>query len=80
MILSKQEMVLTKRQKEILDFVTAFVKGHEYSPSLEEIAEEFGLASVSTIHKHVSHLIERGLLKRGWNSLPPPQKKIGITI
>ena len=60
-------MVLTKRQKEILDFVTAFVEEHDYSPSLEEIARQFGLSSVSTIHKHVSHLIERGLLRRGWN-------------
>jgi len=67
MVLSKQEMVLTKRQKEILDFVTVFVKENEYSPSLEEIADEFGLSSVSTIHKHVSHLLERGLLTRGWN-------------
>lgn len=67
MVLNKQEMILTKRQKEILDFVVAFVKENEYSPSLEEIADEFGLSSVSTIHKHVSHLLERGLLRRGWN-------------
>ena len=67
MVLSKREMVLTKRQKEILDFVKGFVKDNDYSPSLEEIAHEFGLSSVSTIHKHVSHLLERGLLKRGWN-------------
>ncbi len=60
-------MPMTKRQKEILDFVTEFVKERQYSPSLEEIAEEFGLSSVSTVHKHVSNLIERGHLRRGWN-------------
>jgi repressor LexA len=60
-------MLLTKRQKEIYGYVTEFVKKNEYSPSLEEIAEAFGLASVSTVHKHVSGLIEKGLLRRGWN-------------
>jgi repressor LexA len=60
-------MNLTKRQKEVLDFVTEFVDEKGYSPSLEEIAASFGLSSVSTIHKHVSHLIAKGLLRRGWN-------------
>lgn len=60
-------MPLTKRQKEILDFVTGFVEERDYSPSLEEIASALGLSSVSTVHAHVSHLIQRGLLRRGWN-------------
>jgi len=60
-------MLMTKRQKEILDFVTAFVKENDYSPSLEEIAQAFDLSSVSTVHKHVSYLLEKGLLRRGWN-------------
>lgn len=60
-------MAMTRRQKEILDFVGAFVKENGYSPSLEEIADELGLSSVSTVHKHVSHLLEKGLLRRGWN-------------
>jgi repressor LexA len=60
-------MIMTKRQKEILDFVTGFVKENDYSPSLEEIAQAFDLSSVSTVHKHVSYLLEKGLLRRGWN-------------
>jgi repressor LexA len=60
-------MLLTRRQKEVLDFVTAFIKENRYSPSLEEIAGELGLVSVSTVHKHVSGLLEKGLLRRGWN-------------
>jgi repressor LexA len=60
-------MLLTRRQKEVLDFVTRFVRKHRYSPSLEEIAGELGLASISTVHKHVSGLVEKGLLRRGWN-------------
>jgi repressor LexA len=69
-------MLMTKRQKEILDFVTGFVREHDYSPSLEEIADAMGLSSVSTVHKHVSLLLEKGLLRRGWNqnrSLEPVQ-------
>jgi repressor LexA len=60
-------MLMTKRQKQILDFVTGFVKENSYSPSLEEIARAIGLSSVSTVHKHVSGLLEKGLMKRGWN-------------
>ena len=56
-------MLLTRRQKQILDFVTAFIRENGYSPSLEEIGREFGLTSVSTIHKHVSGLIEKGLMR-----------------
>jgi repressor LexA len=60
-------MLLTRRQKQVLDFVTAFIKKNRYSPSLEEIAGALNLASVSTVHKHVSGLMEKGLLRRGWN-------------
>lgn len=60
-------MLMTKRQKEILDFVKRFIKENDYSPSLEEIAQAFDLSSVSTVHKHVSYLLEKGLLRRGWN-------------
>jgi repressor LexA len=71
-------MLLTKRQKQVLDFVTAFIKENRYSPSLEEIAEELDLVSVSTVHKHVSGLMEKGLLRRGWNqnrSLEPVKQE-----
>ena len=60
-------MALTRRQREIFDFVTGFVDEKGYSPSLEEIGAAFGLSSVATVHKHVSRLIEKGLARRGWN-------------
>jgi repressor LexA len=60
-------MALTRRQREIFDFVTGFVDEKGYSPSLEEIGAAFGLSSVATVHKHVQHLIEKGLLRKGWN-------------
>jgi len=69
-------MVLTRRQREIYDYVCSFIRSHGYSPSLEEIGVHFGLTSVATVHKHVQHLIEKGFLRRGWNqsrSLEPAE-------
>ncbi len=60
-------MALTRRQREIYDFIRSFVDEKGYSPSLEEIGEHFGLSSVATVHKHVQHLVEKRLLKKAWN-------------
>jgi repressor LexA len=60
-------MALTRRQREIYDFIRSFVAAKGYSPSLEEIGEHFGLSSVATVHKHVQHLVEKGMLKKAWN-------------
>jgi repressor LexA len=60
-------MALTRRQREIYDFIRGFVDDKGYSPSLEEIGEEFGLSSVATVHKHVQHLVEKGFLRKAWN-------------
>jgi len=58
---------LTKRQKEVLDFIRTFIEQGGYSPSLEEIGKALGMSSVATVHKHVSHLTEKGLLGRQYN-------------
>ena len=60
-------MHLTKRQKEIFDYVCSYLGREGYAPSLEEIGEEFGLSSVATVHKHVQNLVEKGLLRKAWN-------------
>ena len=60
-------MALTRRQREIFDYVCSFIDEHGYSPSLEEIGAHFGLSSVATVHKHVQHLVEKGLLRKSWN-------------
>jgi repressor LexA len=60
-------MAMTRRQREIYDFICGFVEEHGYSPSLEEIAAQFGLTSVATVHKHVQHLVEKGMLRKSWN-------------
>jgi repressor LexA len=60
-------MALTRRQREIYDFIREFVEEHGYSPSLEEIGAHFDLASVATVHKHVQHLVAKGFLRKAWN-------------
>lgn len=60
-------MHLTKRQKEIYDFIRECIVRDGYAPSLEEIGGEFGLSSVATVHKHVQNLVEKGLLRKTWN-------------
>ena len=60
-------MALTRRQREIFDFIRGFVVDKGYSPSLEEIGAHFGLSSVATVHKHVHHLVEKGFVRKAWN-------------
>ncbi len=63
----RETMALTRRQREILDFVREFIGRKGYSPSLEEIGTHFGLSSVATVHKHIQHLVEKGYLRKAWN-------------
>ena len=56
--------MITKRQKEVLDFVTKYQKRKGYAPSLEEICKKFKLASVSTAHFHISKLHDLGYLTK----------------
>jgi len=54
---------LTKKQREIFDFIVGFMEEHGFAPSYREIAEYFDLASVSTVHDHVRALASKGYLK-----------------
>jgi len=49
-------MALTKRQKDVLDFIADFIEEHGYSPSYEELAHGLNLASLATVHKHIQAL------------------------
>lgn len=76
---------LTKRQKEILDFVREYLEAEGYAPSLEEIGARFGLSSVATVHKHVQNLVEKGLLRKAWNrsrsiELVDPDSRASVEI
>ncbi|MBA2568885.1 MAG: transcriptional repressor LexA [Actinobacteria bacterium] len=56
--------VLTERQRQILDFLTSYLDGHGYPPTVREIGEAVGLASPSTVHAHLANLERAGLIKR----------------
>src|SRR5688572_2573095 len=60
-------MAVTKRQKQVLDFIAKFITDNRYSPSYEEIARGLDLASLATVHKHISTLETKQYLTRGFN-------------
>ncbi len=74
------EMSVTRRQKEVLDFISNFVQRNGYSPSFEEIARGLSLKSLATVHKHITNLQKKGLLQRAHNrsrsiDILPPRSK-----
>jgi repressor LexA len=60
-------MAITKRQRQVYDFIYGFVQKNGYSPSFEEIAAGMGLSSLATVHKHIVNLEKKNLLKRDFN-------------
>ncbi len=60
-------MALTKRQKEVLDFIADFLEEKGYSPSYEELAQGLQLASLATVHKHIQGLESRNYVRRLFN-------------
>jgi repressor LexA len=60
-------MALTRRQKEVMDFLSSFIGERGYSPSYEEIASGLGLASLATVHKHIQALEAKQYLRRNYN-------------
>src|SRR5947207_11203764 len=60
-------MSLTRKQREVYEFIDHFVQEHQHSPSFEEIGRGLKLSSLATVHKHVSNLEKKGLLKRDYN-------------
>jgi repressor LexA len=74
-------MALTRRQRQVYDFISDFVQKNNYSPSFEEIGEGLGLNSLATVHKHITNLEKKGLLKRDYNrsrsiDLLPPRGRM----
>jgi repressor LexA len=60
-------MALTRRQRQVYDFIAEFVRSHGYSPSFEEIGAGLGLSSLATVHKHINNLQAKKLLRRDYN-------------
>jgi len=58
---------LTKRQKEVLDYITQYIELHGYAPSYREIASNFKFGSVATVAEHVNSLVSKGFLSKNEN-------------
>jgi repressor LexA len=56
--------VLTRRQKQLLDFIRSHIKRRGYAPTLVEMSRHLGLGSVATVHKHLRQLEEKGAIRR----------------
>jgi repressor LexA len=76
-------MPLTKRQRQILDYIQSFIEHYGYSPSFEEIARNFGYSSLATVHEHLSNLEQKGYLRKNYNksrSLEPVQAAGALAV
>jgi repressor LexA len=67
--------MVTRRQKEMLDFLRAHIAREGYAPTLEEIGRHFGLSSLATVHKHLQNLERKGLIRR----MPNHSRALEIT-
>jgi repressor LexA len=77
-------MPVTRRQREILDFITAHLDDKGYAPSFEEIARQFGFHSLATVHEHLTNLERKGYIRRAHNEsraieIVPPKGQTGAT-
>lgn len=59
---------LTKKQKDILDFVNSYIRENGISPTIEEIRKKFKLKAVSTVHEHINSLKDKGYLLKSQNT------------
>lgn len=74
-------MAITRRQREVYDFISRFVAENGYSPSFDEIGKGLKLNSLATVHKHITNLEKKGLLTRDYNrsrsiDLLPPKGRL----
>jgi len=55
---------LTLRQEEILEFISGFISENGYPPSIQEIADAFGIASKHGVVRHLEALIKKGYIEK----------------
>src|SRR5881409_471522 len=77
-------MPLTRRQREILDFISTHIESKGYAPSFEELARQFGFQSLATVHEHLTNLERKGYIRRTHNEsraieIVPPKGQTGAT-
>ena len=60
----QNEYRLTKKQKQVLEFIKQFYAENKYPPSIRQICSAINLSSPATVHVHINHLVEKGFIKR----------------
>lgn len=55
---------MTAKQRQLLDYIDAYISKHRYSPSLTEMKDYMGVNTISTIHQHLQNLIDGGYLAK----------------
>lgn len=60
--------MLTSRQAEVLKFIREYAASRGTTPTLREIATALGLSSLSTVHKHLESLKDKGYIERQSNA------------
>src|SRR3990172_13378688 len=78
------QMPLTRRQKQILDYLESYIRSNGYAPSFEEIAEHFSFHSLATVHEHLTNLERKGYISRTHNEsrsieIAPVRGRTGAT-
>lgn len=68
--------MMTRRQKELLDYLRSYIDEHGYAPTLEEIGRHFSLASLATVHKHLENLRRKGVIRR----LPNQSRALELAV
>ncbi len=59
---------LTKKQKQVFDFINTYIAENGISPTIDEIRKKLKLKAVSTIHEHINSLKDKGYLSKSENS------------
>ncbi|MGH7546667.1 MAG: transcriptional repressor LexA [Gemmatimonadales bacterium] len=77
-------MSLTRRQRQILDYISSHIAANGYAPSFEELARQFGFRSLATVHEHLTNLERKGYIRRTHNEsraieIVPPKGQTGAT-
>jgi repressor LexA len=77
-------MPLTRRQHDILEYISGHIASKGYAPSFEEIAKQFGFQSLATVHEHLTNLERKGYIRRAHNEsraieIVPPKGQTGAT-
>jgi repressor LexA len=63
----REMATLTKRQKQMVDYLEHYIAEHGYAPTLAEVGQYFGLSSLATVHKHLKNLEGKGFIRRTHN-------------